>query len=96
MTWLNVLQTELHAMVQRVAESPKATATASAFSTAAGLASIQQWLTGWASTLAVFAGLIGVLVLARLNWIKSENEKIRGRILREKAEELGIDLMEDD
>lgn len=85
-------QSELQLVAQRVIESPKTTAAASAFSTAAGVATFQQWITGVASTMAVFAGLIGVLVLARLNWIKSRNEEIRGRILREKAVELGIDL----
>ena len=91
MNWQNEYQN----VVERVAESPKTTAIVSAFSTAAGVASFQQWITGIASTLAVFAGLIGVLVLARLNLIKSENEKIRGRLLREKAEELGINLEEE-
>lgn len=86
------LRNALQNIAERASESSKATAAVSAYSTAAGLASIQQWITGIGSTLAVFAGLIGVLVLARLNYIKSENEKIRGRILREKAVELGIDL----
>lgn len=86
------LRSALQSIAERAVESPKTTAAVSAYSTAAGLASIQQWITGIGSTLAVFAGLIGVLVLARLNYIKSENEKIRGRILREKAVELGIDL----
>lgn len=88
-------QNDLQSAIERVAESPKTTAIVSAFSTAAGVASFQQWITGIASTLAVFAGLIGVLVLARLNLIKSENEKIRGRMLREKAVEQGINLEED-
>lgn len=91
MNWQNELQHTL----QRAIESPKTTAVASTFSTLAGVASIQQWLTGIASTLAVFAGLVGVIVLARLNWVKIENEKIRGRILREKAAELGIALDSD-
>lgn len=89
-------QSELQHVATRVAESPKTTAAASAFSTAAGVASFQQWITGLGSTMAVFAGLIGVLVLARLNWIKSRNEEIRGRILREKAVELGIDLEDEE
>lgn len=86
------LRNVLHGIAERAIDSPKVTAAVSAYSTAAGVATIQQWITGIGSTLAVFAGLIGVLVLARLNYIKSENEKIRGRILREKAVELGINL----
>jgi hypothetical protein len=89
------LRSVLHDIADKAAESSKATAVVSAYSTAAGVATLQQWITGIGSTLAVFAGLIGVLILARLNYIKSENEKIRGRILREKATELGIDLSED-
>ena len=89
------LRSVLHDMADKAAESFKATAIVSTYSAAAGVATFQQWITGIASTLAVFAGLIGVLVLARLNLIKSENEKIRGRILREKAGELGINLEED-
>jgi hypothetical protein len=89
------LKSELQDALARAIESPKVAASASAFSTASGVAALQQWVTGAASTLAVFAGLVGVLVLARLNWIKGENERIRGRILREKAAELGIDLLED-
>lgn len=92
MNWQNEFQT----MAERIVENPKATVAASAFSTAAGLASFQQWITGTGAALAVWGGLIGVLVLARLNWIKSENEKIRGRMLREKAHEMGIDLLEGD
>jgi hypothetical protein len=88
-------QSELQSAAERVMESPKTTALVSAYSTAAGLAALQQWITGLGSTLAVFAGLIGVLVLARLNWIKSENEKIRGRLLREKAHEMGVDLLDE-
>lgn len=86
------LRNELQSVAERVIESPKTTAAVSAYSTAAGMASMQQWITGIGSMLAVFAGLIGVLVLARLNLIRSENEKIRGRILREKATEMGVDL----
>jgi len=89
-------QSEFQSAVERVLESPKTTAAVSAYSTAAGLAALQQWITGLGSTLAVFAGLIGVLVLARLNWIKSENEKIRGRLLREKAHDMGVDLLEEE
>lgn len=92
MNWRNGLQSAF----ERVVESPKTTAAVSAFSTTAGLASFQQWITGMGASLAVWGGLIGVLVLARLNWIKSENEKIRGRMLRKKADDLGIDLMEDE
>lgn len=90
------LRTVLHDVAQKALESPKTTAAASAFSTAAGLATLQQWVTGVGSTLAVLAGLVGALVLARLNYIKGENEKLRGRILREKAIELGIDLTAED
>lgn len=86
------LRNELQSVAERLIESPKTTAVVSAYSTAAGMAGLQQWITGIGSMLAVFAGLIGVLVLARLNLIRSENEKIRGRILREKATEMGVDL----
>jgi len=93
MNWLN----DFHVAIERVVESPKtiaaATVATSAFSTAAGLASLQQWITGLGASLAVWAGLLGVLVLARLNWIKSENEKIRSRLLKEKAHEMGVDLL---
>lgn len=90
------LRSVLHNIAERAVESPKTIAATSAFSTAAGLASLQQWVTGIGSTLAVFAGLIGALALARLNYIRSENEKLRGKILREKAIELGIDLEKED
>ncbi len=90
------LRSLLHSVVEKALESPKTTAVTSAFSTAAGLASLQQWVTGIGSTLAVLAGLVGALVLARLNYIRGENEKLRGRILREKAIELGIDLTAED
>lgn len=89
MNWLN----DFHVAIERVIESPKTTVAASAFSTAVGLASLQQWITGLGASLAVWAGLLGVLVLARLNWIKSENEKIRSRLLKEKAHEMGVDLL---
>lgn len=89
-------QIELQSAVDRVVESPKTIAIASTFSTAAGLASFQQWITGFGAGLAVWGGLFGVLVLARLNWIKSENEKIRGRLLREKAQEMGVDLLDEE
>lgn len=105
MNWHEVmmrLSDELRVVVEKVAESPKTTAAASAFTTVAGVASFQQWLTGLGSQLAIFGGLFGVLVLARLNWLKGETEKERRkfeqerRILqRAKAAEMGIDLDEE-
>lgn len=90
---------ELRAVGERLVESPKTTAAASAFTTAAGVASFQQWLTGFGSQLAIYGGLAGVLVLARLNWLKGETEKERRRfeqerriLQRSKAAEMGIDL----
>lgn len=89
------LRNGLQNIAERLLDSPKTTTAISTYSTVAGVASMQQWITGIGSTLAVFAGLIGVLVMARLNLIRSENEKIRGKILREKAIDLGVELDEE-
>jgi len=93
--WLSGLQTTL----DRIVESPKTTVAASMFSTTAGVAAASQWLTGLAAGLAVFAGLIATIILARLNWIKGEhakleveNQKIRNQLLKKKAHDLGMDI----
>lgn len=92
MTWL----TALKSAAESASESPKATAAVSTFSSLAGVATAAQWLTGIFGALAVLAGIGCSLVLIRLNWIKGENEKIRGRLLREKAAEHGVNLSDED
>lgn len=89
--------------VERIAESGKTTAAVSFFSTSVGVASFQQWITGMQASVAAFAGVFGVLVLARLNWLRGEsekerrkNERIRGQLLRERAAAAGIEIEDED
>jgi hypothetical protein len=91
MNWQN----ELQELLARASESPKAIAAVSTFSSAAGVMTAAQILTGFAAGAAVFSGLGCSLVLIRLNIIKIQNEQIKTRMLREKALEAGIDLDED-
>ena len=91
MNWHNELQT----LSEHVAESPKTVAIASSFSTAAGLLTVAQILTGFAAGLAVFAGLACTLVLIRLNLLKIRNEQMTLQLLRKRAAENGVDLEED-
>lgn len=86
---------ELTTLAERVAESPKTVAVASSFSTAAGLLTVAQVLTGLAAGLAVFAGLACTLVLIRLNLLKIRNEQITLQMLRQKAASSGVDLTEE-
>jgi hypothetical protein len=97
--WLS----ELQSVLDKIAESPKSTVAASTFSTAAGVATAAQWLTGMAAGLAVFAGLIATIILARLNWLKGEqakqeieNQRLRNQVLRKKAVDLGIEIEDDE
>lgn len=102
MNWREItmqMSDELRSVGERIAENPKTTAAASVFTTAAGVASFEQWLTGIGSQLAIYGGLFGVMVLARLNWLKGETEKERRKFEQErrllnrmKAKEFGVDL----
>lgn len=87
---------ELQSLWQSAAESTRLNAVVSAFSSAAGVLTLGQVLTGIAASLAVFAGLGCSLVLIRLNTIKIRNEHLRTAMLRADAKEKGIVLREDD
>lgn len=87
---------ELQALLQSAAESTRLNAIVSTFSSAAGLLTLGQFLTGIAAGAAVFAGLGCSLVLIRLNMIKIKNEHLKNAMLRARAEENGIELREDD
>jgi hypothetical protein len=92
MNWLE----ELRAMMERASESSKATGAVVTYTTASGTAAMLQWITGIGAAIAVFAGLAATLILARLNWIRGENERIRGDILRKKLQGADIPLDEDE
>lgn len=106
MSW-NEAMTQLQEISQiavvKVVESPKAASAVFAYSTLAGVAAALDWMSGALPSLAILAGLIGALVLAWANWkrglLLSEqvaNEKIRGRLLRERVAEMGAELRTDD
>lgn len=106
MNWQNVimrLQSESAEAVRGIAENPKTLVAMSAFSTAAGVGGMMQWLSWGGSILAAFGGLVGVGVLARLNWLKGETEKERRKcekaryaLLSDKAKAAGFELEEDE
>lgn len=93
----------LQIAAEKAAESPKTAVAVSAYSTLGGLAALLDWVSGALPSLAILAGFIGALVLAWLNWkrgklveIQVENEKLRGRLLREKGHAMGIEIRTDD
>lgn len=90
------LHSEFQHLLQRAAESTGVNTTVSVFSSAAGLLTIGQVLTGLAASAAVFAGLACSLVLIRLNLMKIKNERLKTAMLRARAEDSGIDLRDDD
>lgn len=88
---------------ERILESPKTTIAVSAYSMVAGLSSLVNWFAEALPTLAIFAGFIGAVVLAQLNYkkrklaeIETENAKLKGRILREQMREMKIELRDED
>ncbi len=106
MSWRETM-TQLREISQVVAdkviESPKAAGVVSAYATLSGVAGFFDWVQGALPSLAILAGLIGALVLAWANWKRGlllseqvENEKIRGRLMREKVADMGKELRVDD
>lgn len=106
MSWPR-LMTESSEISQIIAEkvlaSPKTSIAVFSYTTLSGIAAALDWISGALPTLAILAGFVGTLTLAWRNWrsgrlsdIQAENEKIRGRLLREKALDMGIELRTDD
>lgn len=83
--------------VQKVMNSERTSAAVSVYSVAAGLSAAIDWFNEALPNMAIFAGLMGALVLAYLNWKKikvaeaealklkweAENAELRNRQLRE-------------
>jgi len=82
---------------EKLIASPKTTAVVSAYSVAAGLSAFIDWFSDALPKMAIFAGLLGALVLAYLNWKKikvaeaealklkweAENAELKNRQLKE-------------
>lgn len=85
-------QIELQSVGRQLLESPKTTVSMSAISTALGIANYSDLIHGIFAGLAFIVSLSATAFLARYHWIKSNNEEIRGKILRKQAEGMGIDL----
>lgn len=92
----------LQITAEKALESPKTTMAVSAYSFVAGLSAFLDWFAQALPTLAIFAGFVGAVVLAHMNWkkrilaeIEAENAKLRGRILREQMRQMNIETRED-
>lgn len=57
---------------ERLIESPKPTVYVSAYTFAVGISSFMDWFSEALPKIAIFAGIVGVLVLARLNHKKGK------------------------
>lgn len=71
---------------EALADNYKTTAFVSAYSFAAGLSAFLDWFTTALPTLAIFAGFLGALVLAHLNWKKSKLTDLEARKLEAELE----------
>lgn len=91
---------------EKLIESPKPTLYVSAYAFAVGMTDVIDFFNAAIPKLAVLAGFIGVVILARLNWkktkltdaekllkdLEAENARIENRILREKMRKMGVEL----
>lgn len=113
MKWPSILSdlgTVLRVTAETLAENPKTTAFVSAYSFAAGLSAFVDWFVVSLPTLAIFAGFLGAVILAHLNWkkmklvelealkLKAETElaNLRTREQREKMAAMEIEMREKD
>lgn len=106
MNW-NETTTQLQEISQialaKVAESPKIAVGVFAYSTLSGIAAMLEWISGTLPSLAILAGFIGAVILGWANYKRgvlhveqAANEKLRGRLLRERVAEMGAELRTDD
>jgi len=88
--------------VERAIESPKTTIVASTATATAGTAMSAQWITGAFGMAATMAGITATVFLIRVHWLKGEQHKLEiehqrmeNKILRRKAQELGLTIEEE-
>ena len=71
-TLLNDSREMLQIAGEKLIESPKPTVYVSAYTFAVGISSFMDWFSEALPKIAIFAGIVGVLVLARLNHKKGK------------------------
>lgn len=88
---------------EKLSSSPTPTIAVSAYSILSGMSAFFDWFKDVLPSMAIFAGFVGAVVLAQLNWtnrkkaeIEMENAKLQQRILREKMKDMNIELREGD
>lgn len=106
MRWPRIIEDSkelLQITAEKALESPKTTIAVSAYSFVAGLSAFIDWFTASLPTLAIFAGFVGAVILAHLNWkkrklaeIEADNAKMKGRLLREQMRQMGIEFRDSD
>lgn len=89
MTW----QDELHAAVRQSVENPTVHASWYGGTVISGIATYVSDASNIIGLIASLVGLIGSVILIRIQWTKYENELIRGRMLRRQAASMGIDIL---
>lgn len=88
MNFLDGLQSTLH----EVASNPKVATAVSVTTATLGAASFADLIQGFLSCVAIAAGVIATILLARVHWVTGKNRDLENKILRKQAENLGIDL----
>lgn len=106
MKWHNLIadsQELLQTAVEKAAESPKTTVLVSAYSFLAGFSAMADWFSSALPKMAIFAGFIGALILAYLNWkktklidIEAEGARLKNRMIREEMRRLKIEIRDED
>jgi hypothetical protein len=82
---------ELLSAAETVASNPKVSAGVSAVTTGLGVASATEWISGPLSSVAILAGIIATVMLARVHWETHKNQVLQNKILRKELIKLGGD-----
>lgn len=88
---------------EKLTSNPTPTIAVSSYSILSGMSAFFGWFKDVLPSLAIFAGFVGAVVLAQLNWVNRkkaeidmENSKLQGRILREQMRTMNIELRTED
>jgi hypothetical protein len=99
MNWLHSILEWWHATREAIESgmaNPKVATVAATYSTSSGLLLLLDQTPKVIGILAALGGLIGMAIVARFNWLRGENERLRGELLRKKLQGIDVSIDEDE